>query len=84
MGSNHGQELRFLRKEVLSIESDCSGLSKLIFMSLSRQTSPIRLFMLSIRSGNCSVDIEAVRLLRRLGGGRCQQKTCSLLCCNLP
>ena len=49
----------------------------------TRQTSPGRLFMQSRRSRSCSVDIESVRLFRRLGGAQYKQEKCSVLCCKV-
>ena len=40
-------------------------------MSPTRQASPERLFM---RSSRCSLNIESVRLFRRLGGGQYKKK----------
>ena len=41
------------------------------------------MYVLSARSGSCSVDMESVRLFRLLGGGRYKQKKCSVLCCRV-
>ena len=48
---------KILRVDKVCLVSDCSGLSKWIFMSPTRQTKSGRLFMLSRRSGSCSVNI---------------------------
>ena len=59
---------RLLRHKVVKacLGSDYIGLLKLIFLSPTRQRSPQKLFMLSRRSGNCSLNMEWTILFCRL------------------
>ena len=54
----------------VSFVCDCSGLSKVEILVAKKTIKSLEVSMKSSRSGSYSVNTEAVRLFRRLGGVR--------------